>query len=206
MSSFFAQFGHPRGALGWAVGHLMAAKNGERSRWALSLLDAQPGEHVLEIGFGPGVDIRRLLATVGERGRVDGVDVSTEMVRQARARNRTAVADNRSRLEPASATALPFPDATFDAVYATNSAQFWPDLDAGMREVRRVLRRGGRALIVVQPMWRGATDADSDDWLARLLASMHTADFATATGVTRAMRPVTVVAASGTIAALSRHQ
>jgi ubiquinone/menaquinone biosynthesis C-methylase UbiE len=199
MKSFFAQFAHPKGPLGWAVGHLMAAKNGERSRWALSLLDAQPDESILEIGFGPGVDVRRLLAAVGDRGRVDGVDVSAEMVRQARARNREAVAAGRSRLERtgAGAGALPFDSAAFDAAYATNSAQFWPDLDAGMRELRRVLRLGGRAVVVVQPMWRGATEADTERWQTRLLDAMRSAGFGTVTSATRPMRPVAATAALG---------
>src|SRR5690606_40261299 len=92
VESFFSQFAHPRGRLGWFVGHLMAWKNGARSRWALDLLSPRPGERILEVGFGPGVDVRRLLERVGESGFVAGVDVSVEMVRQARARNRAAIA------------------------------------------------------------------------------------------------------------------
>ena len=84
-------------------------------------------------------------------GHVAGVDVSWEMQRQAGARNRAAVAGGRADLRKGSAVELPFADASFDAVYSTNSAQFWPDLDQGMRELLRVLQPSGRALTVVQP-------------------------------------------------------
>jgi len=162
------QFGHPRGVLGWVVGHVMASKNVARSRWALTLLAPEPGEAVLEIGYGSGADIRRLLSAVGERGRVAGVDPSREMRRQARARNRAAVASGSAWLELGSAHALPFADAAFDAVFSINSAQFWPDLEHGASEVARVLAPTGRALLVVQPMWRGAGAADTEQWRERL--------------------------------------
>src|SRR5262245_11794996 len=128
VKAFFRQFGHPTGPLGWLVGHLMAVKNGARSRWALGVLAPRTGERVLEIGFGPGVDVARLARAVGPAGFVGGVDVSREMVRHATARNRGEVRAERVDLREGSAVRLPFHDASFDAVYATNSAQFWPDL------------------------------------------------------------------------------
>src|SRR4051794_39896963 len=135
VKALFQQFGHPSGAVGWLVGHAMAVKNGARSRGAIGLLAPEAGERICENGFGAGIDVRRLSAAVGE-GRVAGVDVSSEMVRQASARNRQAVREGRVDLRLGSASELPFESATFDAVYATNSAQFWPDLETGVREVR----------------------------------------------------------------------
>jgi ubiquinone/menaquinone biosynthesis C-methylase UbiE len=88
---------------------------------------------VLEIGFGPGFDVARLWESVGPNGRVAGPDVSREMVRHARRRNRRVVASGGVDLRRAEAVELPFDDASFDAVYATNSAQFWGDLALGER-------------------------------------------------------------------------
>ncbi|MCL2448469.1 MAG: methyltransferase domain-containing protein [Polyangiaceae bacterium] len=187
--SFFAQFAHPRGALGWLVGHLMAWKNGERSRWAIDLLSPRPGEKVLEVGFGPGVDLQRLLRRVGDRGFVAGVDISNEMVRQARARNRAAVAAQRARIELGSPESLPFGDGMFDAIYSSNSAQFWPDLPRAIEELQRVLSPSGRLFVVVQPMWPGATKADTDRWEEKLVGAMRAASFADVKAVQKAMPP-----------------
>lgn len=200
MRALFRQFAHPQGPLGWLVGHLMAHKNGARSRFALELLGARSGEHVLELGFGPGVDVARLWASVGPTGRVAGADVSREMVRHAQRRNRSAVESGRVDLRCAEATELPFGDASFDAVYAANSAQFWGDLDAGFAEVRRVLRPGGRAVVAVQPMWKGATSNDARDWSTRLRRSMEHVGFINVTGAERELRPVLTVAALGSLA------
>jgi len=197
MRSFVQQFAHPEGPLGWLVGHLMAWKNGARSRFALELVAARAGERVLEIGFGPGVDVARLSRLVGPTGRVAGVDVSKEMLRHARSRNRALVARGSVDLRLAAATELPFADASFDAVCATNSAQFWRDLDAGFGEVRRVLRAGGRAVVVVQPMWKGATPDDARDWSSRLRASMRRAGLVEVMHAERELRPVLTVAALG---------
>ena len=202
MKSFFAQFGHPRGALGALVGHLMAIKNGERSRWLLGILSAKEGERVLEVGFGPGVDLRRLSGAVGSTGFVAGADASEVMLRQATTRNPEPIASGRMQLERASATALPFGDASFDAVYSTNSAQFWPDLVLGMREIHRVLAPGGRALVGVQPMSRGATEADARRWLDRLRAAADEVGFVTVLGHERRMRPVLAVSVLAARAAL----
>jgi SAM-dependent methyltransferase len=194
MTGFYAQFGNPTGPLGWLVGHLMAVKNGQRSAWALSLLDAQPSERLLEIGFGPGVDIRRLAGVVGPAGQVAGVDVSPEMVRQASARNAAAIRDGRVHLRLGDVVELPFSDEAFDAAYSTNCAQFWRDLVRGMIEVRRVLRPGGRAVLVVQPMARGATDADASTWQDKLARSAEAAGF---THVDRKLQPMWPTVAAG---------
>ena len=63
MRSILSQFGHPRGLLGRLVGTVMAYENRERNQWAASLLDAQPSDRILEIGFGPGLAIRYLTQT-----------------------------------------------------------------------------------------------------------------------------------------------
>jgi SAM-dependent methyltransferase len=85
-----SQFAHPQGWRGWVVGHLMALKNRERSLWVLSLLGVRPDDRVLEIGFGPGVDIRRIAQRV-RAGFVAGIDHSEMMLRQATERNRDVI-------------------------------------------------------------------------------------------------------------------
>ena len=143
-------FGRPRGALGRLGGVIMARSNAAIARSVISLLDVHPGDQVLEVGFGPGVGIQ-LLAKAAPAGRVAGVDCSKDMVEQARARNAEAIASGGVDLRHGSVESLPFEASTFDAVLAINSMQVWPDAMAGLRELRRVVRPGGRVALGFTP-------------------------------------------------------
>jgi ubiquinone/menaquinone biosynthesis C-methylase UbiE len=66
------------------------------------------------------------------------------MVEQARARNATGIQSGRIDLRHGSVESLPFDDNSFDRALAINSMQVWPDAAAGLREIRRVLKPGGR--------------------------------------------------------------
>jgi ubiquinone/menaquinone biosynthesis C-methylase UbiE len=112
----------------------------------LGLLEVQPHDHVLEIGFGPGVGIA-LLAWVVSSGRVVGVDISEEMVEQVRVRNAESIQSGKAELRRGSVESLPFKNETFDKALAINSMQVWPDAVAGLRETRRVLKAGGRVAL-----------------------------------------------------------
>jgi ubiquinone/menaquinone biosynthesis C-methylase UbiE len=134
-------FGRPQGALGRLGGIIMARMNEECGAWVVELLAIGPNESVLEVGFGPGVVIQRLSKLAGH---IAGIDPSPEMVRQARARNAKAIGSGRVDLQPGFAESLPFDDDTFDKAIAINSMHVWPDATAGLCEIRRVMRPGGR--------------------------------------------------------------
>ena len=89
-STLMRMFGRPTGTLGKLGGIIMARVNAPFARCVIRLLDVQPRDKVLEIGFGPGVGIQ-LLAKSAPEGRVAGVDCSKEMVEQATARNAEAI-------------------------------------------------------------------------------------------------------------------
>ncbi|WP_420968330.1 class I SAM-dependent methyltransferase [Bradyrhizobium sp. B120] len=121
----------------------MARTNADCGAWVTDLLEVEPDENVLEVGFGPGVVIQRLSKLV-PAGRVAGIDASQEMVEQARARNEAAIQDGHVELRLGSAESLPFDEDSFDRALAINSMQVWPDGAAGLREIRRVMKQGGR--------------------------------------------------------------
>jgi len=108
----------------------------------IQMLDIRPDDKLLEVGFGPGVAIQLLLDRV-PAGSVAGIDYSQEMVRQAAARNAAALRNRRVDLRYGSVERLPFADEAFDKALAINSMQAWPDARAGLREIQRVLKRGG---------------------------------------------------------------
>ena len=135
-----SQFHQPHGLGGRAADWVMAHRGSNRKRnvWAVGLLEVQPADHVLEIGFGPGIAIREL-ARHATRGAVVGVDHSELMVRRASRRNAAAVRAGRVELRLGNAEALPTFDAPFDApfdgILAVNSLMFW-DFAKGAMEWR----------------------------------------------------------------------
>jgi ubiquinone/menaquinone biosynthesis C-methylase UbiE len=143
-------FGRPQGILGRVGGLIMARTNQQCAAWVIDLLDIQAHDRVLEVGFGPGVGIQ-LLARSASAGYVAGVDVSAEMVAQAAARNAQAIASGRVDLRHGAVERLPFADNTFDRTLAINAMQVWPDAVAGLREMWRVLKTGGRIALGFTP-------------------------------------------------------
>jgi ubiquinone/menaquinone biosynthesis C-methylase UbiE len=137
---------------GWVMAHRRS--NRERNRWVVSLLEAGPADRVLEIGFGPGVAIAELARRAGH---VHGVDHSAVMVRRASRRNRAAVRAGRVELVQASVDRLPRFDEPLDAILSVNSLGFWADPANRLRELRRLLRPGGRIALASQPRCPGAT-------------------------------------------------
>jgi SAM-dependent methyltransferase len=145
-----AQAARPHGTLGRALGHLWVHETAAINDCAIELLDLSPGDTALEIGCGPG----RALAELARRGvQVTGVDPSPVMVAQAQRRNRSAIGSGRVRLLNGAIGSLP--TEPVDAVLAVHTVYFWPDLVAGLREIRAVLVPGGRVGIGFRPAERG---------------------------------------------------
>lgn len=128
----------------------------EQRRATRAVLALQPGERVLDIGSGPGFLAREMAREVGPGGAVHGVDVSQDMLAIARRRppdqGSAPVA-----FHLADVRALPFPDASFDAAVSTQVYEYVDDMPAALAEARRVLRPGGRLLVL-------DTDWDSLVW------------------------------------------
>jgi ubiquinone/menaquinone biosynthesis C-methylase UbiE len=138
---FLRMFGRPRGILGRLGGIIMARTNADCGAWVTDLLEIGPCDSVLEVGFGPGVIIQRL-SKLALEGHVAGIDPSEAMVEQARARNAIGIKGGLVDLRRGSVESLPFDDNTFDKALAVNSMQVWPDPNAGLTEIRRVMKPG----------------------------------------------------------------
>jgi ubiquinone/menaquinone biosynthesis C-methylase UbiE len=190
-----SQFGNPRGAIGRLVGMIMAYENRERNAWAVSLLQVQAADRVLEIGFGPGWAIERI-AALATAGFVGGIDHSQTMVHLATKRNAAAVCEGRVVLHHGSALALPYESESFTKVLAVNALHHWPEPMAGLHEAWRVLMPGGSVLIVEQP--RAATsEAGLREVTQKLTEQLANVGFRHMQSETRAMRAAAGVAVMG---------
>ena len=143
-------FAHPSGWLGRLAGRIMLWTNKQDD--LLAVLDVQPGDDVLEVGYGPGGLIRLLAERTGAAS-IRGVDPSPEMRDQASRHNRKAVRAGRVRLDIGTADRTGLPDASVDRVVSVRNVAMWPDLDAGVAELHRVVRPGGAVVIA----WHGGT-------------------------------------------------
>ena len=153
-----SQFMRPRGGAGWLVGWEMALRSSNRQRnvWAVGLLEVEPTDRVLEIGFGPGIAIREL-SRRATHGLVCGVDHSAVMVRHATRRNAAAVRAGRVELRLGAAEHLPAFTEPFDKVLVVNNLGMWHEPDERLKALYRLMRPGGRIAIVSQPRCPGAT-------------------------------------------------
>jgi len=141
-------FAHPSGWRGRLAGQFMRWTNKQDDM--VGLLGVQPGDDVLEVGYGPG-HLIRLLAERTDAASIRGVDPSPEMRDQAKRRNRSAVRTGRVRLDLGTADRTGLPDASVDRVVSVNNVAIWPDLDAALGELHRVVRPGGTVVIA----WHG---------------------------------------------------
>lgn len=106
----------------------------------------RPGERVLDVACGTGVVARLASQRVGAIGTVAGLDVNPGMLAVARSATPPGMP---IEWHEASAEAMPIPDASFDVVLCQMGLQFMPDKPAALREMRRVLVRGGRLILNV---------------------------------------------------------
>ncbi|MGW0824948.1 class I SAM-dependent methyltransferase [Streptomyces sp. NPDC002845] len=141
-------FALPHGVFGRLAGRFMLWTNKQDD--VLDVLDVQPGDRVLEVGYGPG-GLVRLLTACTDAAVIRGVDPSPEMRDAATRANRGAVRAGRVALDLGTADRTGLADRCMDRVVSVNNVAIWPDLKAGLRELRRVVRPGGVVVIA----WHG---------------------------------------------------
>jgi len=159
------QLSHPSGLLGRFVGRLMNRHNAKMNAFVVRQLELKPSDRVLEIGFGGGVALSSLIAYAAF---VAGVDRSREMIESANARFPAAVADGRAEFREGTVEAIPFEGAMFGKACTVNTVYFWRSLDAGFREIHRVLSRDGRLVVGFLPKeWMDRAGYPSDIFTSR---------------------------------------
>jgi arsenite methyltransferase len=144
LQRFFAgQLARPSGLFGRVVtARWLDKASAAMNRLTFERLAVRPDDRVLEVGFGSGYLLAKILSAE-PRAFVAGVDLSAEMERLVARRVRKHVRDGRADVREGSVEALPYGGGEFTKLCTVNTIYFWRDPSAALSECRRVLERGG---------------------------------------------------------------
>jgi ubiquinone/menaquinone biosynthesis C-methylase UbiE len=149
----------------------LLAGSSERKYKQLCLrqLAVVPGEQVLEIGTGTGECALAMARSVGETGKVYGVDLSPGMLAVAGRKLKAAGLGERVQLECADAIRLPYAPESFDVLFCSFTLELFdtPEIPRVLEECRRVLRPGGRLCIT------SLDKTARPGWMSRLYVAFH---------------------------------
>jgi len=197
-SSLVRQFGKPSGLLGVLAGLIMQVRPSNRVRnlRTLELLDIRSGDRVLELGFGPGLAVKRA-SELATSGKVVGIDHSALMLREARRRNAAEIRTGRVELLLGSADALPRFEERFDKVLAVNVFMFWEDPVSLLAGLRGVMKSGAVIALTLQPRRSGATVGDTRAAAERMATALRDAGYETIRTELMEMAPVAAACVLG---------
>ena len=144
MEKKMSQFAKPSGffgkmlAYGMAMGHRDFYKNSAR------ILDLKQDDKYLELGFGSGIFIKKYAS---HASKVSGLDYSEEMVKLASEINKDLVESGKAEFRHGNVSSIPWNDNVFSAAATIETFFFWPEPEAALKEIHRVLEPGGRLVI-----------------------------------------------------------
>lgn len=168
----------PRGLGGWVTGmlRLYRASNRARARWAVSLLNPQAGEHVLDVGMGPGFSTRLIADAIGD-GIVVGIEAVPRFVSIAEWRLSRHLRARRVTLLCADLMDLPRFDVAFDKVIAVNSVHNHPRSLELLKLLRARMAPGGVLVVTHQPAKADLTQANTQKLAGKLAESLEATGF-----------------------------
>jgi trans-aconitate methyltransferase len=193
-SHIVSQFKQPSGILGHLAGFIMARRpsNRDRNLWTLELLELQPDDRLLEIGFGPGIAIEGAAKIITE-GLICGIDHSPVMFRQASRRNARAIARGTVKLLLGTLENLPPPGQPFTKICSANVVQFWSDPVATFRRLHDMLAPGGVIASTYMPRTSHATAADALKKAEEIVGWLKQAGFTDIAIEEKPLRPVPAI-------------
>ena len=148
------QCSKPTGWLGRFTLWRMNSSHSKLTDWGLQHIAIENHGTILDVGCGGGRTVSKL-AAIATRGKVYGIDYSDESVAATKRTNAQWIELGCVEIRHGSVSELPFPDGMFDLVTAVETHFWWPNLPRDMRETFRVLKPGGR-LILIAEIYKGA--------------------------------------------------
>ncbi len=157
MSNLGDQYRCPTGRRGRLVAAMMNQHHEKLTLWGLTKVTIGTDYVVLDVGCGGGKTVSRL-AQLAPQGKVFGIDYSADMVKFSKKINKMLIAQNRVEIIEGSVEKMSFKDDFFDLVTAFETYYFWTKLPESLKEIKRVLKPGGKVLLVNELIY-GATPA-----------------------------------------------
>ncbi|MEB3233207.1 MAG: class I SAM-dependent methyltransferase [Leptolyngbyaceae bacterium] len=140
------QLGLPSGWFGQLLLRLLNRRNAPMNDLVLSELQLQSGVRILEIGFGGG-DLMSKLVKTGLPAQIVGVERSPDALKVCQNRFQRLIQQGAIEIHLADAAALPFPDQSFNQICTVNTLYFWSDAPQVLMECHRVLIPGSKLVI-----------------------------------------------------------
>ena len=125
--------------------------------WGLERLQIGPAFTILDVGCGGGRTVRKL-SDLAPQGKVFGIDYAPGSIAASRAENAEQIEAGRVEILEVPISRLPFHNASFDVVTAVETHYYWPDLPHDLREVLRVVKPGGSAIVIAETYRGSALD------------------------------------------------
>jgi SAM-dependent methyltransferase len=166
MPDLMDQYKRPTGRRGRVVAALMNKGHEALTLWGLTHVNIEPDYVILDVGCGGGKTVSRL-AHRAVRGKVFGIDYSADMVKYSQKVNKKLITENHVEIHEGSVEKTGFPDNFFDLVTAIETYYFWPSLPDALREIKRVLKPGGRLLLVNEMVKDGVYEVENAEMIEK---------------------------------------
>lgn len=139
----------PNGWIGsWMLRVMNIAHRGMNA-WFIRQGAINDGDRVLDIGCGGGKTLQ-ILSKLNPNGIIYGIDISSQAVKESIKMNEAQVKNGSVIVKEASVSSIPYEDQFFDAITAFQTHYFWPSLEQDVAEVWRVLKSGGKLIIIAE--------------------------------------------------------
>ena len=145
------QLRRPSGFLGKLVAKMMEFRNRNSYREIIGKLSPQKGEHILEIGYGPGLGIYQIAASFPDC-KISGIDYSELMYQKASMRNKKFIDKGKVHLQYGDVLTLDQGNDKFDKIFCVNVIYFWNDLNQAFNRIYNMLGEKGQFLIYMEHM------------------------------------------------------
>lgn len=139
----------PNGWIGSWMLRIMNIAHRGMNAWFIRQGAINDGDRVLDIGCGGGKTLQ-ILSQLNPNGIIYGIDISSQAVKESIKMNEAQVKNGTVIVKEASVSSIPYEDQFFDAITAFQTHYFWPSLEQDVAEVWRVLKSGGKLIIIAE--------------------------------------------------------